>query len=245
MLRVHQSPDTRTYFSPLLCRFFLLFLVCTVTNAHASIEAEGTRLIFFGKDKEVSISVTNQASEDVLLQSWVSHEDDSDTSDIPFAIIRPLVQLGGHERHLLRILYAGEGLPSDRESLFWLNIMEIPLKAKDSDSMQFAIRQRMKFFYRPPGLQGSASESVQNLTWEYIDGQVIKVSNSSLFHLSLVDIEIDSINRKQRISDYLLLKPGESHLIQIPSTVIGVGTKIDFTEITDIGLQARHSASLQ
>ena len=54
---------------------------------------------------------------------------------------------------------AGEGLPSDRESLFWLNIMEIPLKVEDPNSVQFAIRQRLKLFYRPPALLGGSAEA--------------------------------------------------------------------------------------
>jgi P pilus assembly chaperone PapD len=223
----------------------MLLLLCFVTQAQAALQIEGTRLIYFGQDKGASISVTNQASQEALLQSWLSHEDDSDTNTLPFAIVQPLVRLQSQERHLLRILYLGEGVPDDRESLVWLNIMEIPLKAKDPDSMQFAIRQRLKVFYRPPGLQGSASESVQKLTWTYLDEQHIEVSNTSAFHLSLIDIGIDLDSPTEKLSDYVFLRPGETRLIETPKAAISADTTISFTEINDIGLQTRHSTNLQ
>jgi len=129
-------------------------------------------------------------------------------------------------------------LPSDRESLFWLNIMEIPLKPEDPNSVQFAIRQRLKLFYRPPALQGGSAEAVQQLVWSS-DGRTVTVNNPSAFHVSLVNLRTDS----QSLSDYLLLKPHERKTLTALDAV-PKGTTLHFTEITDIGLQARHSTAL-
>lgn len=118
-------------------------LVLAPPPANAALKIEGTRLIYFGQDKAAGISVVNQASREVVVQTWITGEDESADRTVPFAATEPLVQLGAGDHHKLRILYAGEGLPSDRESLFWLNIMEIPLKVEDPNSVQFAIRQRL------------------------------------------------------------------------------------------------------
>ncbi|HAA41688.1 MAG TPA: molecular chaperone [Pseudomonas sp.] len=208
--------------------------------ARAALKIEGTRLIYFGQDKAASISVVNQAPRDVVVQTWVTGEDDSAAGPVPFATPEPLVRLGAGEHHRLRILYAGEGLPADRESLFWLNVMEIPLKAQDANSVQFAIRQRLKLFYRPPALKGGSAEAVRQLSWRSDDGPTITVSNPSAFHLSLVNVQTDSL----ALSDYLLLKPHESKTLTAPRR-LAKGTPLHFTEITDIGLQARHSAALK
>ncbi|MGE8098572.1 fimbrial biogenesis chaperone [Pseudomonas fluorescens] len=245
MFKDNRLLTSRPYLTTRLGRVLLLLLLWVVTQAQASLKIEGTRLIYFGKDKEASISVINQTAQDTVLQSWISHEDDSDTSALPFAIVQPLVQLHSQERHLLRIFYVGEGLPDDRESQLWLNIMEIPLKPENPDSVQFAIRQRLKLFYRPPDLQGSASEAVQKLIWKKPDGQRIEIRNPSQFHLSLVDVGIGSGSHTQKLSEYVFLKPGEDRLIETPTIAISADTKITFTEITDIGLQTRHSANLQ
>jgi len=207
--------------------------------ASAALKIEGTRLIYFGQDKAATIGVVNQAPREVVVQTWITGEDDAAGRDVPFAATEPLVQLGAGEHHQLRVLYAGEGLPTDRESMFWLNIMEIPLKPEDPNSVQFAIRQRLKLFYRPPSLKGGSAEAVQQLKWSSQEGRTITVSNPSAFHLSLVNIQTDS----EALSDYLLLKPNESKTLTAPSR-LPKGTTLHFTEITDIGLQARHSAAL-
>ncbi|KAF2411123.1 P pilus assembly protein, chaperone PapD [Pseudomonas antarctica] len=207
--------------------------------ASAALKIEGTRLIYFGQDKGATINVVNQAPREVVVQTWITGEDEATDRTVPFAATEPLVQLAAGEHHPLRILYAGEGLPSDRESLFWLNIMEIPLKPEDPNSVQFAIRQRLKLFYRPPALQGGSAEAVQQLVWSSGDGRTVTVRNPSAFHLSLVNLQTDN----EALSDYLLLKPYESKTLTAPSP-LPKGTTLHFTEITDIGLQARHRAAL-
>nr|WP_306958349.1 molecular chaperone [Pseudomonas synxantha] len=213
-------------------------LVLASPPANAALKIEGTRLIYFGQDKAAGISVVNLASQEVVVQTWITGEDESTGRTVPFAATEPLVQLGAGEHHKLRILYAGEGLPSDRESLFWLNIMEIPLKSHDANSVQFAIRQRLKLFYRPPALQGGSAEAVQQLVWSS-DGRTVTVDNPSAFHLSLVNLQTDNL----ALSDYLMLKPHERKTLTGPGA-LPKGTTLHFTEITDIGLQARHSAAL-
>ncbi|MCK3841655.1 molecular chaperone [Pseudomonas sp. W15Feb34] len=215
-------------------------LLALTPPAHAALKIEGTRLIYFGHDKAASIGVVNQAQRKVLVQTWITGEDEAASANVPFAVTEPLVQLAAGEHHQLRILYAGEGLPTDRESLFWLNIMEVPLKSEDPNSMQFAIRQRLKLFYRPPTLQGGSAEAVQQLVWRSDDGRTLTVSNPSAFHLSLINLQTDS----QALSDYLLLKPYESKTLSAPGP-LPKGASLHFTEINDIGLQSPRSAVLK
>ncbi|NVZ21190.1 molecular chaperone [Pseudomonas costantinii] len=214
-------------------------MLALAPSARAALKIEGTRLIYFGQDKAASINVVNQASQEVVVQTWITDEDDSTSRNVPFAATEPLVKLGGGEHHPLRILYAGEGLPDDRESLLWLNIMEIPRKPQTPNAVQFAIRQRLKLLYRPPQLTGGSAEAVQQLVW-HTDGHTLTVSNPSAFHLSLVNLHTDT----QALSDYLLLKPRESKTLTAPG-MLPKGVTLHFTEITDIGLQARHSAALK
>lgn len=219
-------------------------LLALAPCAQATVKIEGTRLIYFGQYKEASINIVNQSSSELAVQSWVTREDDDATSPVPFAVVQPLVRLDAQQHHLLRILYAGAGLPSDVESMFLLNVMEIPLKPEAADSVQFAVRQRLKLFYRPAGLAGSSSEAVPQLVWSRTDGQTLTVTNPSAFHLSLVDVQVDKGGQVQMLDDYLLLKPGERKVFSTQAP-ISVGSQINFTEITDIGLQARHRAVLK
>ena len=219
-------------------------LLALAPCAQAAVKIEGTRLIYFGQFKEASINIVNQSPSELVVQSWVTRDNDDATQAVPFAVVQPLVRLDAQQHHLLRILYAGAGLPSDVESMFLLNVMEIPLKPEAADSVQFAVRQRLKLFYRPAGLAGSSSEAVPQLVWSRTDGQTLTVTNPSAFHLSLVDVQVDKGGQVQMLDDYLLLKPGERKVFSTQAP-ISVGSQINFTEITDIGLQARHRAALK
>ncbi|SUD31045.1 gram-negative pili assembly chaperone, N-terminal domain protein [Pseudomonas fluorescens] len=237
-------PTLRTCRSLLLIGALVAALLALTPCAQATLKVEGTRLIYFGQYKEASINIVNQSSGERVVQSWVTREDDDATLPVPFAVVQPLVRLDAQQHHLLRILYAGEGLPSDAESMFLLNVMEIPLKPHATDSVQFAVRQRLKLFYRPPGLAGSSSEAVPQLVWRRAKGPLVTVTNPSAFHLSLVDVQVDSGGQVQALEDYVLLKPGERKVFSTHAPIID-GSQINFTEITDIGLQARHRAALK
>lgn len=55
---------------------------------------------------------------------------------------------------VLRIAYLKAPLPTDRESLFWLNILEVPPRDEDeNNALQFSFRSRFKLFFRPSQLK--------------------------------------------------------------------------------------------
>ncbi|MXG96398.1 fimbria/pilus periplasmic chaperone, partial [Escherichia coli] len=121
--------------------------------SHASISLSTTRVIFDGKNKESSVVVSNDG-QDALLQAWLDPLEDVANAQLPFAITPPLAKVGAKQQQLLRVLYEGVGMPTDRESVFWLNVQEIPQTAKEDNVLQLAVRQRIKVFYRPTGLAG-------------------------------------------------------------------------------------------
>jgi P pilus assembly chaperone PapD len=66
---------------------------------------------------------------------------------------------------ILSVFYSGS-LPQDKESLFWLNIKAIPSASKQENSLQIAVKTRIKLIYRPAALKASTPEEQANkLTW--------------------------------------------------------------------------------
>ncbi|TNU04770.1 fimbrial chaperone, partial [Escherichia coli] len=66
----------------------------------------------------------------------------------PFFKVRP------KEKQIIRIMRTASVLPSDRESLFWLNVQEIPPKPKVSEGnvLAVAVNTKVKLIYRPKAL---------------------------------------------------------------------------------------------
>lgn len=117
-------------------------------QATASISLSATRVVFDGAHKEANVTVRN-GNQEVLVQSWVD-SGESELAQVPFAITPPLARVLPKQEQLLRILYEGQGLPTDRESVVWLNVQEIPQASGQANTLQLAVRQRIKIFSVPP-----------------------------------------------------------------------------------------------
>ena len=128
----------------------------TLTTANAGVIIGGTRLIFDGAKKEASISINNPDSTPYLIQSWIDMQE-GNSGKAPFIITPPLYRLDGGQKNIERIVMTG-ALPQERESLFWLNIKAIPSASKQTNSLQIAVKTRIKLIYRPEGLRASTPE---------------------------------------------------------------------------------------
>jgi chaperone protein EcpD len=96
----------------------------------------------------------------------------------------------------LRLVYTHDALPVDRESVFWLNVLDIPPRGSVSEDrpneLEMAFKHRMKVFFRPTGLSGSAADAPARLTWKLVseDGKLvgIEASNPTAYHVSLTQV---------------------------------------------------------
>ncbi|MDQ0741078.1 molecular chaperone [Pseudomonas sp. W4I3] len=234
-------------FNKALFSFSLFLLTFFVNHSQAAISLGATRVIFDAKHQEASLSVLNQGGEDVLVQSWLE-SDSADFNISSFAVTPPLSRLSKEGRQQLRILYSGEGVPLDRESIAWLNVQEIPQKANGESVLQLAVRQRIKVFFRPPGLPGSAVEAPTQLKWtlnKRSQTAVLKVENPSRFHVSLTGLSL----RGAGYNDFLMgegrmVAPSENVEIPVNPMASAASLKLNFNVINDYGGQNSYTADL-
>jgi len=101
----------------------------------------------------------------------------------------------------LRIVYTGEPLPADRESVYWLNLYEIPPAAPLSDAddtarLDLAVNTQLKLFYRPDAVpapdhlaeQLRFSLAQENGHWH------IECHNPTPWHASFSGLSVDGVN---------------------------------------------------
>lgn len=207
--------------------------------SHAGISLSGTRIVYTAKSKEASIIVKNQASDDVMIQSWLEARNDA-SGDLPFAITPSLSRLGGGKQQILRVFYAGQGLPTDRESVFWLNVQEIPQKPKGDNSLQIAVRQRIKLFYRPADLPGKPDEAAGLLKWRWAssDGKPgMDVVNDTPYYVSIVRASLHSASNTYTVAPEMIAPKSSRRLAIKDFTGRSVATnaKVEFDSINDFG----------
>lgn len=235
-------------FSILFRPMLLIAALLWMSAAQAGIVLNATRVIYQGHDKEASLGVHNEGTKEILLQSWVERQSSTDGAaapgNPPFVVTPPLARMPGNGKQLLRIIYAGAGLPADRESVFWLNAQEIPQTASEN-SLQIAIRQRIKIFFRPDGLPGDPLSAPGQLQWQWGDNDVLQVANPGPYHVSMLRISsrqggIELVNVDSR-----MIAPLEVVRLPFKGRVSDAPLELNFTSINDFGGQVPYRATLK
>ncbi|WP_332437866.1 molecular chaperone [Burkholderia ubonensis] len=144
------------------------------TLASAGVVISGTRVVFPSTEREVTVKLTNEGKAPALVQAWLDTGDANespDKIDVPFMLTPSMFRLEPGRGQTLRIIQSEATLPADKESLFWLNVLEIPPKAANGDDrnkIQIAFRSRIKLMYRPADLPGSARAASTQLKWTLV-----------------------------------------------------------------------------
>jgi chaperone protein EcpD len=97
------------------------------------------------------------------------------------------------------MVFPGEPLPADRESIFYCNMLELPQKTAEENKLSFAIRTRIKVFFRPKAVKGDPMESLDKVTWKIMQKDskwIAEGTNTSPFHLSFFSVSLGDNNGK-------------------------------------------------
>lgn len=214
-----------------------LFVVAMGINvAQAGVSIGGTRVIYDGGKKEASLSVNNPDTIPYLIQTWIETQS-NDAGKAPFIITPPLYRLDKGQQNVMRIIHTGN-LPEGKESLFWLNIKSIPSTERKDNTLQIAIKTRIKLIYRPVGLTQSTPEAqADKLHWKFA-GKFIQVTNPSPYFINFNEITVGS----KRLDDVTYVAPASTASFALP-TGITAGA-ITYRIINDYGGigEAHHGA---
>jgi P pilus assembly chaperone PapD len=168
----------------------LVSLLFTTAFAQAGVVVGGTRLIYDGSKKESSLSVSNPDNVPYLIQTWVETTAGG-AEKAPFIVTPPLFRLDGGQNNVLRVVRAGGNLPSNQESLYWMNIKAIPsgeVKA-NQNTLQIAVKTRIKLIFRPLGLKGTPEDVTEQLSWKR-SGSSVLVTNPTPFYMNFMEVSV-------------------------------------------------------
>ncbi|WP_233808503.1 fimbria/pilus periplasmic chaperone [Paraburkholderia sp. HP33-1] len=232
-------------------------VACSVASfaAQAAITITGTRVVYPAQNREVNVRLNNVDNRPVLVQAWL---DDGDAAaapneiKVPFTLLPSVFRVEPHRGQALRIMFAGGDMPKDRESVYWLNVLEVPPKPKDADDrnmIQLAFRTRIKMFYRPASLLDDPTAGRAQLKWHVESddkGQsVVRLENPTPYYISVGMAEVETANRKVVLVPNMA--PPFGHVDFLPEEGkldIKAPATVSYTVLNDFGTEIKDSAEL-
>ncbi|MEL0554866.1 MULTISPECIES: molecular chaperone [Enterobacteriaceae] len=213
------------------------------TSALAATTISSTRVIYPQSEREVTVQISNQGKEPVLLQSWIDdgHADVSpDLMKVPFVLTPPVNRIDSGKSQSVRIRYTGSGLAADRESLLWFNALEVPPKLKGEESksfLQMAFRTRIKLLFRPAGLQGTPEAAASTLRWKS-SGNRLTATNDTPWNINLVDVET-TLDGRRVVTEADTVPPFSHRTFTAKGSQ--AGTVSSWRSVNDYGAIRQHS----
>ena len=192
-----------------------LFFIAQINASWAGIALDRTRMIITGDARSVSANLTNTSpSIPCLAQSWVEDAHGTKITS-PLMVLPPLQRINGGQKGIARVTKTSgiNALPQDRESLFYLNVREIPPKPDKPNVMQ----SRIKLFYRPTAIVPETPGAVwQNQLIFHKQGQRWTVDNPTPYFVTLI-----GLSRKPEAQ-------GGGRLTDFPGIMISPKSSLDF-----------------
>lgn len=161
--------------------------------AHAGVVVSATRIVYPAGQQEVSVKLDNRSEQPALLQVWLDDGNEAvspEDSTVPFVVQPPIFRMEAGSGQSVRVRKVGEIPATDRETLFWINVLEIPPRSRAQSSenlLQFAYRTRLKVFYRPDKLPYSIHDAFSKAKIRRAGAGWVLV-NPTPYHLSVSDV---------------------------------------------------------
>lgn len=198
----------------------IVFLLCSL-QAQANIVINGTRVIYPETNKSVLVQLVNNGDAPSLVQAWIDDGDINstpETADVPFLLSPPVVKVNVNNGQQLRIEKQASELPSDRESVFYLNVLDIPPTPehlKDKNTLQLAIKSRIKMFYRPSKLVKGADKAINQLLLK-ASGKNLTVTNNSPYYITVASL---SESTRESLIDSFMIAPFSQEAVSAKQVV--------------------------
>lgn len=176
----------------------VILIASIALPAHAGIVIYGTRIVYPTEKNEVMVQLMNQENRSSLVQSWI---DDGDTSlppekiQVPFLLTPPVAKVAANSGQQLKIKKLPNMLPNNKESLFYLNVLDIPPNNPDSagkNVLKFAMQNRIKLFYRPKGISPVNKHTFQKLSMKR-SGGIYSIKNDAANWITVTEVKANNV----------------------------------------------------
>lgn len=235
-----QSSKTPSVYSKACAAGLLVLgLIAQVPTSQAALSINGTRVVFSSDQRSAALIVSNPSPQTYAVQTWVNTASDDTITAVPFIASPPLFRLDPGKEQQVQINRLPNDLPTDRESLFFFNVQEIPqADSTETNVLNIALRTRIKVFHRPAQLKENPSLRLKDLQWSLRQdgGQAyLTVANPSPFHVSFLRIEVSGKGQQQVFNSPAMAYPMSSQTYQLEGIKPATDLQVSFSAVDDYG----------
>jgi len=214
--------------------------------AHAGMQLDRTRVIVTQTGGSTVVQASNPDQTPVLLQVWVEPGEDSlhataygaSPAPTPFLVEPPVLRLEPDDARALQVWLTDppQTLPEDRESQFWLSVLEVPADGLDNDGaamdaqgggsrLELTVLTQIKLFYRPAMLADYRRSDEDRLRFSLErDAQglyCLSIHNPAPIHQSLDTLALhqQGMANPMRL-DAPMIAPFGKYRIQLPQNFV-------------------------
>ncbi|MEZ6878812.1 fimbria/pilus periplasmic chaperone [Enterobacter sp. KBR-315C3_2022] len=229
-----------SYKSLLVFNKRLVFILLTLTasfNGECTVNVDKSRVIFSSGELTANISLHNSHKEPILVQLWTDAGDPLTTPDkvkTPVLVNPPVLKMQPNEvRNIRLLLVSTEDLPQNKESIFWLNILQIPPNtnqvSKEKNKLILPLRIRLKVFVRPKSVGDITSDDFDKILFSKVNSNTVIIKNPTKWYITIPSLRIADIKSKP-----IWLGPF-SHISLHVKNEINEKESVTFDVIDDVG----------
>lgn len=238
---------TLRVFSRLVTIVPTIFLLLS-TPVSASVVMLNTRVIYPADAQSQTLQFTNNDKIPYVMQLWSDVNNPSstpDTADAPFVTVPAMFRIEPNTGQSIRLAYTGKDLPQDRESIFYLNSVQIPPKnaVGAENQMMVILRNRVKIFYRPKNIEGRADQISQKIHFSLkeVNGRwALNVNNDSGYYASIISASV--VVGKKEVpfkANMIAPKSAAQWFTETKGNSLSGAQKVKFTLVNDYGGQTK------
>lgn len=203
--------------------------------AQAGLLVDRTRYVFEENQQSIMIVVENPEKQTYGGQIWIENINEADTRPV-FVVTPPFFKIIGEGKQILKVIKALENMPTNKESIYWVNLQEIP-PINQQAGLSIALRTKVKLLYRPKDLVLGRKEAEKDLLLVKNKNKS-ELVNTTPYIFAITDIldEQDKalILDKKTYQRLAIFSPGESVALPVGSSVKSV------MSINDLGQVGRY-----
>lgn len=212
--------------------FIAIAMISVSLNSHAAFSLNGTRYVFEGGKKSLSVMVSNESDKKYAGQAWIDNDDEKD-KNVYFTTSPTFFKVEPKGKQTLRVLDINPGLPQDHETLAWLNVQEIPPAPKAGGNvLAIALNTRVKLIYRPQILIEGRKEAEKQIKRLNSSGKSF-LENPTPYYFAVTGIKVNGAEIKLNKNEAAKLAKFEPFSkVQISHSLAG---NVSVTAIDDYG----------